>query len=298
MRRISDARGAAGGAWLTELPGLVQRASRRWDLSIDGPVIGNYNIVVPVRRAGGAACMLKLSPANEDFRSERFALAAFTPTGASARLFESDDSGALLIERIEPGTMLDDRDPEESARIAAGLAVRLHAAAIPPGMPTYAELFDGARDRASAYRERTDFPWAWWDARVPAGDSLDPDGRPHVLLHEDLHHGNILCSGGSAWVAIDPHGRAGHPVHEVGQYLFNPHASMVLDRRQAILDRPDAVAVTRLRIRTWAGVLGLDVEATLRAAAARIALNAFWSLEDGDSWATSMRLAEIIEAAG
>ena len=44
---------------------------------------------------------------------------------------------------------------------------------------------------------------------------------PAVLLHGDLHHGNILRHG-EDWVAIDPKGVIGEPAYECGPLLFNP----------------------------------------------------------------------------
>ncbi|WP_442320069.1 aminoglycoside phosphotransferase family protein [Catenuloplanes nepalensis] len=43
-----------------------------------------------------------------------------------------------------------------------------------------------------------------------------------VVLHGDLHHGNILAATREPWLAIDPHGRTGDPASEVGAFLYNP----------------------------------------------------------------------------
>src|SRR5947209_14907577 len=64
------------------------------------------NFVAAARRADGAACVLKVSPHLQETRSEIAALATWRGDGA-ARLLESEpELGGMLLERVEPGTML------------------------------------------------------------------------------------------------------------------------------------------------------------------------------------------------
>ncbi|WP_374238194.1 aminoglycoside phosphotransferase family protein [Actinoplanes sp. DH11] len=47
-------------------------------------------------------------------------------------------------------------------------------------------------------------------------------GNGWVVLHGDLHHGNVLAAEREPWLAIDPHGLVGDAGYEVGACLYNP----------------------------------------------------------------------------
>jgi streptomycin 6-kinase len=42
-----------------------------------------------------------------------------------------------------------------------------------------------------------------------------------VLLHTDLHAGNVLAAEREAWLAIDPKPYVGDPAYDVTQHIFN-----------------------------------------------------------------------------
>src|SRR5579859_7139677 len=93
--------------WLAALPGLIARLADAWSLTL-GPHYPNIriNYVAPATRADGTGCVFKVSRHLDDNRSEIAALQLWDGNGC-ARLLEADPaSGALLIERLEPGNML------------------------------------------------------------------------------------------------------------------------------------------------------------------------------------------------
>ena len=55
------------------------------------------------------------------------------------------------------------------------------------------------------------------DARV-----LLADQRRTVVLHGDVHHGNVLDFGAAGWLAIDPKGIVGDPVFDYLNLFCNP----------------------------------------------------------------------------
>ena len=59
VRRSAESQGAAGRAWLAELPGLVDEVCRRWSLSL-GEVLygGKWAFVVRVWGGDGASAVL------------------------------------------------------------------------------------------------------------------------------------------------------------------------------------------------------------------------------------------------
>jgi streptomycin 6-kinase len=60
-------------------------------------------------------------------------------------------------------------------------------------------------------------------------DNLEVENNPKMLLHGDLHHGNILSS--DEWRVIDPKGVIGHKSLEIGRYMNNQiqEDGMILD---------------------------------------------------------------------
>lgn len=83
------------------------------------------------------------------------------------------------------------------------------------------------------------------------------DRTQDVLLHGDLHHGNIL-SNGTTWKIIDPHGYVGDPAFEAGAMIYNPcdcfpkerSISQIVERRLKIL--AEELPFDGKRIKAWA----------------------------------------------
>jgi streptomycin 6-kinase len=119
------------------------------------------------------------------------------------------DRGALLLERLVPGEQAWSVADDEATRAVAGVLRRLHLE--PPDGHPFLRLADAAR--------------AWAEERPAIHrvvEDLLADPAPQLLLHQDLHAGNVLRAG-DGWVAIDPKPLVGDPAFDV--------ASLVRDRR-------------------------------------------------------------------
>jgi len=182
--------------------------------------------------------------------------------------------GALLLERIEPGTpltglVLEGRD-EEATAIITDVISRMSPTAPPARPPTAVE------HRAAFARYR-----ATGDSQIP-GDLVSSAERVYRelgetqtssrLLHGDLQHYNILFDSDRGWVAIDPKGIVGELEYELGASLRNPY-----ELPDLFCDR---VVVLR-RIDEYANLLHLNPTRILRWAFAQAVLSAIWGFEDG-----------------
>jgi streptomycin 6-kinase len=162
-------------------------------------------------------------------------------------LGQRDAQTTLLLERIIPGTSLDDQDLawEEKLQILGRLVARLHDDGPPPvSVPRLA-------DHAAFWRPDLDDP-----GLVRELDALLRTGSEDVLLHGDLHPGNAL-RGPGGWTVIDPTAIRGDRHADIWA-LICPQAP-VDDR-------------IRDRVETYAAAAGLDAEraaawARVRAAA-------------------------------
>ncbi|MDR7277504.1 aminoglycoside phosphotransferase family protein [Catenuloplanes atrovinosus] len=215
--------GDEGARWLDTLPTRVEAVAARWELGVGPPYPLRFNWVAPVRRAGGEAAVLKLGlPSAGHISAERAALTRFAGRGAVRLLAHDDADGALLLERVVPGTSLRTLVPHDDEAATArfvDVARRLHR---PLAVPDAAlEPVEAHADDLAAHLARHP------DDRLVATAlgvhrELCASATARVVLHGDLHHDNILTGTREPWLAIDPHGRTGDPASEAGAFLYNP----------------------------------------------------------------------------
>src|SRR5205809_865776 len=138
---LEQAFGETGTTWLQGLPELLQRLAERWSLAL-GPHFAelSFSYVAPATRADESRCVLKLAVPNEELRSEIDALRHWNGHGC-VRLLEADcDAGALLLERIEPGTTLAESDLGDDQATHAAAAVMRSLRGPPPSQPHLTDL--------------------------------------------------------------------------------------------------------------------------------------------------------------
>jgi streptomycin 6-kinase len=244
-----------------------------------------------VVRADGTEAVLKIGVPNPELTTEIADLTCFEGRGAVRLLAADLGRGALLLERLRPGTTLRDApDDDEATRAAARVMRRLWR---PVGedhrFPTVARWGRGF-DRLRAMFEGGTGPLP--SALVERAEGLLVElhrsmGNP-VLLHGDLHQENVLRARRQPWLAIDPKGVVGDPAYEAGPLLRNiaprlleaEAADRIIARRVAIL--VDELALDRARLLAWAFV--------------HMLLSAWWSVEDhGAGWEWSIYCAEIVD---
>ncbi len=254
----------------------------RWDLVPDGAAITTpSSLLLPVRQRGQPA-LLKIAREEEERRGGR--LMAWWDGDGAARVLAHDDR-ALLLERIAgPRTlaaMVAAGDDDEASRILCAVAGRLHAPrrGPPPELVTLSRWFEAlapaARSQGGLLAEA--------DA---AARALLADPRDTVVLHGDIHHGNVLDAGARGWLAIDPKGLLGERTFDFVNILRNPDAATALapgrfDRQVDLL--ADAAALDRQRLLKW----------TLAFAG----LSASWHLADGEPADLDLAVAGLAAAA-
>jgi streptomycin 6-kinase len=242
------------------------------------PIVTHTSRLLPVRHAGVPA-MLKIALAAEERRGAAV-MRWWRGDGAARVLASAGD--ALLLERATGDRSLADmarhgRD-DEATRIVCDVAGRLHArpdappATVVPLAAWFAALEPAgtAHGGVLALAART--------ARALLGDPRDV-----VVLHGDLHHGNVLDGGASrGWIAIDPKGLLGERGFDLANLFCNP-------------DLATATAPGRLarQVDTAAAAAGLDRERLLRWVLAYAGLSASWSLADGEEPALALRVAAL-----
>ena len=125
VKNVTEAWGQAGADWLDRLPSIVAEIEELWSVRAGEPFDLSYNYVAPAVREDGTEVVLKLGVPNDHYRREVQALHVFSGRGA-VRLLKSDTVlGAMMLERINPGTYLGDAsDKERVTSVAAGVMRR------------------------------------------------------------------------------------------------------------------------------------------------------------------------------
>jgi streptomycin 6-kinase len=294
-RTVVELHAAAGAAWLRGLPALLADCARHWSLTIQPPFAPlTYNYVAPALRADSTPVVLKVGFPCRELHTEIAALQLYNGHGI-ARLLDADaQRGALLLERLLPGTPLVElTDDEQATTIAAQVMRQLWRgpAGAPPTehpFPTVGEWAHGmARLRAEFGGGTGPFPARLVDrAERLFGELLGSMGAP-VLLHGDLHHWNILAAEREPWLALDPKGVIGEPEYEVGALLRNPLPQL--------LQMPQPKRVLARRIDLLTEHLGFDRARVIGWSLAQAVLSAWWSYEDhGYGWEGAIAVAELL----
>ena len=251
----------------------------RWRLTPDGqPITTHTSILLPVRRHVEPA-MLKIATEPEERRG---ADPMIWWDGAGAARVLAHEGDALLMERATGESSLvemarNDRD-DEASRIICAAAARLHAPRDRPPPPSLVPLTHWFAALAPAAARHGGLP------RQGAAIARDLLAAPHdvVVLHGDIHHGNILDFGDRGWLAIDPKGLLGERAFDYVNVLRNPDDETALKpgrfARQASVIA-EAAGLDRVRLLQW----------TL----AFSALSAAWILAGGDHPELDLAVAEL-----
>jgi streptomycin 6-kinase len=285
--------GDDGRAWLAALPDRVTELAKTLGIRLEPPFPNaSYSYVAPATLANGTPVVLKVGYRELDVRCEALALWHFDGRGTVRLLAGGGAMGAFVVERVMPGTPLSSVDDDERATSIAASIMRVlpHPGPYGDPLPTVAQWAEGFE----RLRRRFDGGTGPLPRRhVAKAESLMAyllgTEEPHILLHGDLHHDNILDAGDGRWLAIDPQGVIGERAYETGALLRNltprlralPHPEHVLERR--IEQLAEELALDRRRIRDWAF--------------AQAVLSAWWSIEDNDGdGANAIAYAELLDA--
>jgi streptomycin 6-kinase len=186
---------------------VIEECAERWQLELGGERFmgATESVVVAATLPDGRPAILKVQTLHRESEHEADALAFWNGDGA-VRLLERDDGRhALLIERCMPGTPLSELEPDSALDVMTGLLPRLGK---PAGKP-FRQLEEEAAWWTSYLPEAWEaagrpFEKIILDAALDALRDLPPSQGEHVLLHQDLHAGNVLRAEREPWLVIDP----------------------------------------------------------------------------------------------
>lgn len=257
----------------------------KWDLRQDGePICTHSSRLLPVRRHGIPA-MLKVAQEPEEKFGAR--LMVWWEGEGAARVL-AHDADALLLERASGSRTLADLarsgsgDADDRAiDILCATAARLHAWRNKPlpeliDLPCwFASLWPAAQECGG---------WLKDSATVAQGLLAAP--QDPVVLHGDIHHGNVLDFGPRGWLAIDPKGLYGERGFDYANIFCNPDDESAL--RPGWFER---------RVERVARNAGLDRRRLLQWILAWSGLSAAWILETGETPAIDTEIGKLAAEA-
>lgn len=277
-----------GQDWAASLPVLVDHCREIWQLEVGEPFEGGCTaLVAPAERRDGSSCVLKLRYPDDESLHEPEALELWDGDGA-VRLIERDHvTGALLLERLAPGTSLRElQDTGEAMRLACGALCRLWQPTGPahPFVTAQACAAHWAVDIDRQYRTcGKPFDAALLNGAVAAFELLAAHEGESVVLHQDFHRGNVLRAQREPWLVIDPKPLAGERAFDA-RWLLNdllrqePRSSLELGELLEQLCTELSLELERVRLWTFA----------------RAVENALWCYEIGEDAADDLALAAAL----
>ena len=239
--------------WLAALPTMVQERLAAWELTLERVHApgGRSSLLALVRQQDGTPAALKFPVPGRVSAHEAAALTAWDGWGAVRLLRSDEESGALLLERLQGSVSLRSLPEAKALLEAAGTAQRLW---VPPGEKHPFETLAGrTEDAAEALRAAAE--------AVPAAaplveEALElrralPAGSDEAyLLHGAFRQGKVLAGERVPWLAVGP-----APV--VGERAYDL-AALVLDRFEDLAAGSGAAAAARRRVAKLADSLEVE----------------------------------------
>lgn len=273
-----------------EADAALAPARKRWGLTADGAACATASSVLQPVRSAGRPAYLKLATVPEEAAGARV-LRWWAGRGAADVLAACDDT--LLLERAvgdgdlsalaRSGVEGDDEATRILCRVASALH-RVDDRPRPEGIVDLRSWFRELFEHADAHplTHAGLFPRA-----ATMAESLLTSPLGDVVLHGDVHHGNVLDFGERGWLAIDPKSLHGDPAFDFANILCNP--DLATATRPGRMDRT---------LRVIAEETGVEEERMLRWTLAWAGLSAAWSEGSGDdagvAVAVGMRAAALL----
>ena len=234
-------------AWLQELPGVLDRLSTDWSITISEvfeSTDSHCSFVASAIQQDNQRVVLKLGVPHFEGEHEIAGLRFWNGEPTVFLLRADERLNAMLLEVCEPGTSLKTLPPNDQDRVIADILTRLWRR--PEDLYPFRHIGEMVGYWCHETREKRS---SWPDVELvehglQVFEELRQPCKDEVLLATDLHAGNVLKAGRRPWLAIDPKPFIGDPAYDATQHLFN--------RGIESMSRPLDL------VREFAGMLGID----------------------------------------
>ena len=275
----------------------LTRAIDRWGVTLGEPYANVHpgNLVYRCTLRDGTPAVIKSEPERtgaDEFFPGIDALVFYGGRGMVRVLEVAREERTVLMERVVPGETLW-RAPIGVA-LPAVVSVMAQLRTAPPNEHAFPEV--------RAYHRA----WPNHVRRYGGAGPIDADlfeigerlfvelcdtSAAQVVLHGDLHYGNVLSSDRARWLAIDPKGVTGEPCYDVGDLFRN--------RVSELYESSDPVRAMRWRVEALADLTGFDRERVRLWSLAQAVLSALWTADHPNRVAdVDLRAARLLHEIG
>ena len=239
--------GSQGRTWLAGLGPTLESLRDAWTLTL-GPELpgGVLACVHAVTTGDGLPAVLKVAGPWDRPGDEIACLRRWDGNAAPVLIRADPERGAMLLERIEPGSPAVSASATEVAAVLRHLQTAPLAAFRPLGA-----VARGRVRRALAQERTTPYKAEWGLARI---DELEREAPAPVLLHGDFDERNLLVCNRRGLAAIDPLPCAGDPAYDAGHWA---HANGRPGRRARTTEIAEALGLPLERVRGWCAVAAI-----------------------------------------
>jgi streptomycin 6-kinase len=237
--RLEPRYGKAAHRWVPALPGRLAVLAAEWGLEIGAELkSGNSSVVLSCVGQQGEA-ILKLSPDAHAIGEQVDALRQFAPSGRVPAVLATA-RGAVLLEAIHPGTVVEELPGSPAASEYALFLADLHAAGNPASAPRKLAEWMSAHFTVAASRGAD-----LGQARVLCAELIET-ATDNVLLHGDLHFGNVLVSDSRGLIAVGAKACVGDRCFDAVDYILEAFDRSEMARRRDALAAAAGIDPERL----------------------------------------------------
>ncbi len=248
---------ASGRAWVAQLPTSIERVCADWQLvPNENPFLDGTVSYVTLAEQNGVPFVLKLQWPHEECVYEADALQRWNGVGAVRLLAHNPTEHALLLEPCFPGHSLANCELVDKLGVVIDVLPTLWVSASAP--------FKTLNQEARGWQSRLDTNWKAVGKPMNRTvvqtvnayiDELVDTQTDQVLVHQDLHAGNILSAQRTPWLVIDPKPLIGEREFSIASVV---RCAELGHSREAVMERLDrlceALQLNRERARKWAVV--------------------------------------------
>lgn len=245
---------ASGRTWVAQLSASIERVCADWQLVLNEPPYLDSTVsYATLAEQNGLPVVLKLQWPHEECVYEADALKRWNGVGAVRLLAHNPSEHALLLEPCFPGHSLANCELVDKLSVVIEVLPTLWVSASAP--------FKTLSQEARGWQESLDTNWK--AAGKPMNravvqtvnayiNELVDTQTDQVLIHQDLHAGNILSAQRKPWLVIDPKPLVGEREFSVASVV---RCAELGHSREAVMERLNslcqALQLDRERARKW-----------------------------------------------
>jgi streptomycin 6-kinase len=193
----------------------VDELVAEWNLRPDGAMArGRAATMLPVRTADGASAVVKIGGSAH----EHLVLRRWNGDGAVRLLRADPHRRALLLERLRDESLSNVFDVD-ACEVVADLYRRLHLPSMPQ-LPSLASLLEQWADDFASLPRGASIPHRLVEQAIALCRDLATTGSD-VVLHGNLHYGNVHAAERDPWLALSPQPVNGDRHYEIAPMLWH-----------------------------------------------------------------------------